>query len=386
MTGHDLVRLRGVAKGYRRGTTRSSVRSALPGGLGERSRQLDHEVLRDIDLTVRSNERLGVIGPNGAGKSTLLKLIAGVIAPTRGTVGTRGRIASLIELGIGFHPDLSGRDNVYFTAALLGMTRPEIRQKYDEIVAFAEIEDAMDTPVKRYSSGMLARLGFAVASHVDADILLVDEVLAVGDIDFQRKSFERIRALGERGAAIVFVSHDMWTMAQICDRVVRLDHGAAADDGPATAVIERYAGPGTAAGGVWGRSPVEITEFEVTPADLNPEQGFAIDATVRIHRAVSDARVEFRLTTAEHHPFLRVDIPLAEDTVTATGVLHISGRVPRLPRLRPGPYGVQLVVIEGTTDLAVLSRRTAGVRIHGEASGRGELQLDVDWDIRVDRG
>lgn len=196
--------------------------------------------LRDIGFTVRRGEVLGIIGKNGAGKSTLLKILSRVTAPTTGRIRVRGRIASLLEVGTGFHPELSGRENVYLNGAILGMRRHEIDRKFPEIVAFAGVDRYIDTPVKRYSSGMYVRLAFAVAAHLDPDILIVDEVLAVGDAAFQRKCLGKMNQFRGSGRTILFVSHNMQAVRQLCQRVVWLEGGRIREVGPADEVMNRY--------------------------------------------------------------------------------------------------------------------------------------------------
>jgi ABC-2 type transport system ATP-binding protein len=185
----------------------------------------DFWALRDIDLDISTGETVGLLGRNGSGKSTLLKCVAGILQPTTGEIRTKGRVAALLELGAGFHPDLSGRENVFLNAALLGLSRREIELRFDEIVSFAEIEEHIDQQVKYYSSGMYVRLGFAVAVNMDPDILLVDEVLAVGDELFQRKCLDRVKQFQQEGRTIVFVTHSVDLVRQICDRVAVLDNG-----------------------------------------------------------------------------------------------------------------------------------------------------------------
>ncbi|MGC3997197.1 MAG: ABC transporter ATP-binding protein [Anaeromyxobacter sp.] len=196
--------------------------------------------LRDVSLRVAPGEAVGVVGHNGSGKSTLLQLAAGVLRPTEGTVRVGGRVAPLIELGAGFDPELSGRDNVFLNGALLGRSRRDMAARLERIVAFAELERFIDVPVKSYSSGMYARLGFAIASDVDADLLLVDEVLAVGDERFQAKCLERIRALRRAGCTILLVTHSSDQVAALCDRGVVLHRGALAFDGPTAQAVARY--------------------------------------------------------------------------------------------------------------------------------------------------
>lgn len=188
--------------------------------------------LNEVSLDIREGERVALLGYNGSGKSTLLKLISGVMQPDDGRVLTSGRIAGLIEVGAGFHPDLTGRDNVYLNAAILGMSKEQIEQKFDEIVAFSEIGDFIDTEVKFYSSGMYLRLAFAVAVHTDPEIFLVDEILAVGDEPFQKKCINKIRELCAEGKTLVVVSHDLDLVSKICDRGVLLEKGQVRFDGP----------------------------------------------------------------------------------------------------------------------------------------------------------
>jgi ABC-2 type transport system ATP-binding protein len=195
--------------------------------------------LRDVDLEIGGGLTVGLIGPNGSGKSTLLKVLSGILAPTTGTVAVRGRVASLLELGAGFNGELTGRENVYLNAAILGLSRKETARQFDDIVAFAELEPFIDNQVKHYSSGQYVRLGFAVAVHVDPDILLVDEVLAVGDESFQRKCLTKIAEFQERGCTILFVTHSLDLVPRICGRAVVLDHGRVLHDGDPVEATER---------------------------------------------------------------------------------------------------------------------------------------------------
>jgi ABC-2 type transport system ATP-binding protein len=198
--------------------------------------------LRDVDLEIGAGQTVGLIGPNGSGKSTLLKVLSGILAPTTGTVVVRGRIASLLELGAGFNGELTGRENVYLNAAILGLTRRETQRHFDDIVTFAELEPFIDNQVKHYSSGQYVRLGFAVAVHVDPDILLIDEVLAVGDEAFQRKCLARIAEFQQRGCTILFVTHALELIPRICSRGVVLDHGRVLHDGDPVEAAERLRG------------------------------------------------------------------------------------------------------------------------------------------------
>ncbi len=213
----------------------------LAGRAVEDPRHEEFWALRDLDLEIGKGDVVGVVGRNGAGKSTLLKLLSRITEPTTGRIRFRGRVASLLEVGTGFHPELSGRENIFLNGAILGMGRSEIRRKFDEIVAFSEIEKFLDTPVKRYSSGMYVRLAFAVAAHLEPDILLVDEVLAVGDASFQRKCIGKMRDVADsEGRTVLFVSHNMQSVQSLCNRGVYLKGGRLVDHGDAREVTARY--------------------------------------------------------------------------------------------------------------------------------------------------
>lgn len=209
--------------------------------------------LKDFELKVNEGETVGIIGRNGAGKSTLLKLLSRITEPTTGEIILRGRVASLLEVGTGFHPELTGKENIYMNGSILGMKRAEIKRKYDEIVAFAEIEQFLDTPVKRYSSGMYVRLAFAVAAHLEPELLLVDEVLAVGDAKFQKKCLSKMDEVSKRGKTILVVSHNMPLVINLCQRAILLNGGKKVFDGKARAVVEHYLSTARASNGevVW---------------------------------------------------------------------------------------------------------------------------------------
>ena len=205
-----------------------------------RARGTDVWALRDVSVEVEPGEAVGLVGRNGSGKTTLLRLIAGIVKPTSGRVAAGGRIGSLLELGAGFHPEFTGRENVFLNGAIHGLGRRTIQQRLDEIVAFAELEGFVDLPVRTYSSGMVMRLGFAVAAHIEADVLLLDEVFAVGDEEFQRRCFGKIFEFKQRGGTIVFVSHDASAVERLCERAVLLREGSVQFDGPVREAIVRY--------------------------------------------------------------------------------------------------------------------------------------------------
>jgi lipopolysaccharide transport system ATP-binding protein len=196
--------------------------------------------LKNVSFEVRQGEILGIIGRNGAGKSTLLKILSRITEPTQGQISLHGRVSSLLEVGTGFHPDLTGRENVFHNGAILGMTQREIRRKFDEIVAFADIEKFLDTPVKRYSSGMYVRLAFAVAAHLEPEILIVDEVLAVGDTEFQKKCLGKIENVAQSGRTVLFVSHDVGAVERLTSRCLLLTNGELSQDGPTRSVVTNY--------------------------------------------------------------------------------------------------------------------------------------------------
>jgi len=217
-----------------------SLREFVPALFRGRAFSEPFYALRDVTFHISRGETVGIVGRNGSGKTTALKLIAGVMAPTAGEVRVRGRVSPLIELGAGFHPDLTGRENVHLNGSILGMSSREIDEQFDSIVDFAELREFIDTPVKRYSSGMYVRLGFSVAVHSNPQILLVDEVLSVGDAFFQEKSLAKMHEFKARGVTIVVVSHSVELVTQFCDRAIWLDHGRVMADGPAAEVAQRY--------------------------------------------------------------------------------------------------------------------------------------------------
>ena len=224
------------------GTLRDSAAAAMRRMLRREHRQHYEEIwaLRDVSLEVPAGQVLGIIGRNGAGKSTLLKILTRITTPTSGRAEIRGRVGSLLEVGTGFHPELTGRENVFLNGSVLGMKRREIELKFPEIVEFSGVEQFIDTPVKRYSSGMSVRLAFAVAAHLEPEILLVDEVLAVGDAEFQKRCLGRMEDLSQSGRTVLFVSHQMQAVTQLCDRAILLEKGSVALDGPSNEIVAEY--------------------------------------------------------------------------------------------------------------------------------------------------
>ncbi len=272
-----------------------------------RFRQTSDEfwALRDVNVEVAQGSTLGLIGPNGSGKTTLLKLVAGILRPTEGRIAARGRIAALLALGAGFHPELTGRENVYLNASILGLSHAETARLFDQIVGFAELEDFVDTQVKFYSSGMYVRLGFSVAVHVDPAILLVDEVLAVGDIAFQRKCLDKVEAFQREGRTIVFVTHAPDLVMRICDRVVLLDHGRVRAQGRPQEVVRDFrllmTRTDLAYGGEEGTREVEIVSADVFGSNgeirewFEPGDGMVIQLDLKANAPVVNPVVSFAI-------------------------------------------------------------------------------------------
>ncbi|HEY3438516.1 MAG TPA: ABC transporter ATP-binding protein [Actinotalea sp.] len=276
---------------------------------GRRSVYEDFWALRDVGFEIPQATTFGLVGDNGSGKSTLLKCIAGILWPDSGTVSSQGRMAALLEVGSGFHPELSGRDNVYLNGSILGMTRKEIDRKFDGIVDFSGVEEFIDQPVKNYSSGMYVRLGFSVAINVDPEILLVDEVLAVGDAAFQEKCAEKFTQFRREGRTVVVVSHSMPSLRAMCDQVAWLEHGRLVDTGEARPILERYLDstrrdirPGPNGSIRWGSGEAEIDGVEVL------QDGRPVDA---IH---SGDAVTIRISYTAHEPVATPVFGLALDT------------------------------------------------------------------------
>jgi lipopolysaccharide transport system ATP-binding protein len=243
------VTAEGLSKQYRIGHYQAAygtLRDSLAHRFGRIRSGHMHEppeliwALRDVSFQAHEGEVVGIIGPNGAGKSTLLKILTRITTPTKGRAEIRGRVGSLLEVGTGFHPELTGRENIYLNGSILGMTRREITRNFDAIVEFSGVEKFIDTPVKRYSSGMFVRLAFSVAAHFEPEVMIVDEVLAVGDADFQRRSLGRMESIGESGRTVLFVSHNLQGILQLCDRAILLQEGKVVRDGPTADVVAYY--------------------------------------------------------------------------------------------------------------------------------------------------
>jgi lipopolysaccharide transport system ATP-binding protein len=258
-----IVTVENLGKQYRLGTQAaaySTIRESLTNGILRRNNGRANEqtiwALRDVNFEIAPGDVLGIIGRNGAGKSTLLKILSRVTEPTTGRVELHGRVGSLLEVGTGFHPELTGRENIFLNGSILGMSRKDILQKFDEIVSFAEVEKFMDTPVKRYSSGMYLRLAFAVAAHLEPEILVVDEVLAVGDFAFQQKCLNKMQDVSGHGRTILFVSHNIGAISRLCRRCILLEQGRIVEAGPTARVVQTYVSSGLSERAEYVQAPV----------------------------------------------------------------------------------------------------------------------------------
>jgi lipopolysaccharide transport system ATP-binding protein len=308
MAADAALAMRVVSKRFKKGELHDSLRDLVPAlarrllGRAPAPDAREFWALRDVSFDIPRGQAVGIVGDNGAGKSTILKILSGIMKPTTGEMTVRGRLSALIEVGAGFHPDLTGRENVFLNGAILGMTRAEIKRKFDEIVEFSGLAEFIDTPVKRYSSGMFARLGFSVAAHVDPDVLIVDEVLSVGDYLFQRKCMERMSAVLKGGATVIFVSHNLRAVTDLCSRALLLAHGRLLADGPSAEVLQRYLQAGIDAGAN-GDRPAYLSRF--TLSGSGGEQ-------VRFESG-ANARVEIEVTARQRVERLSLVLMIYDD-------------------------------------------------------------------------
>lgn len=312
----------------------SNPNSAMRSALKE-----DFWALKDLSFEVVEGEVVGIIGRNGAGKSTLLKVISRITEPTTGRIRLRGRIASLLEVGTGFHPELTGRENIYLNGAILGMTRLEIKSKFDEIVAFAEIEKFLDTPVKRYSSGMYVRLAFAVAAHLEPEVLVIDEVLAVGDADFQKKCLGKIGQVAKAGRTVLFVSHNMTAVAQLCKRALLLDRGSIVQDScDVSNVIKRYMFTSDATDGqaIWDNSDHQVVNGYFTPTRFLLCDGGGRQAA-SVQRNDAEIYVQIEGQVEQLDPALTIGFAIfAEDGALLFWTYHTDEAEENWPKIRKG--------------------------------------------------
>jgi lipopolysaccharide transport system ATP-binding protein len=335
------------------------LRGGFRRGITEPAAQDSHFwALKEVSFEVERGEVLGIIGRNGAGKSTLLKILSRITEPTEGTATIRGRVGSLLEVGTGFHAELTGRENTYLNGAILGMKKAEIDRKFDEIVAFAELERFIDTPVKRYSSGMYVRLAFAVAAHLESDILLVDEVLAVGDLAFQKRCMEKMEDVTHQGRTILLVSHNMAAIFNLCRRAVLLDRGSLIASGDAGSVVERYLEAGNASGEAEAPTDghkysddfqfrrVRVLGVDEQPrAQLGLHEGVRLEIEYTIMRPVRGMTVFFRIENKKGICLLTstdVDWAPESQSITRMPGSYVARCLIPSQYLRPGRYAVDL--------------------------------------------
>ncbi len=396
-----IIEVRGVSKSYRLGQIGlTSLRAEIERWWGGRKNRAAEEsvqdfwALRDVSFDVQPGEVIGIIGRNGAGKSTLLKIMSEITEPTSGEIRLRGRTASLLEVGTGFHPELSGRENIFLNGAILGMRHAEIAKKFDAIVAFAEIDRFIDTPVKRYSSGMYVRLAFAVAAHLEPEILIIDEVLAVGDHAFQQKCLGKMQDVArEEGRTVLFVSHNMAAVSRLCDRAVHVVQGRIAAVGVAENVVAGYLAQASDVRGVWRRPAGLPVRGKVTfdAACVRDETGAAIAVVPYSSALLVELDCREHATTAPW--VLRVSIYdaagnelLAADDARIGEVRGVRpGRRVRarctFPRglLRPGIYSVGVSVCELAGDVPVALYEEHEPLLSFEVSPQG-------YETKVGRG
>ncbi|MEO7556218.1 MAG: polysaccharide ABC transporter ATP-binding protein [Acidimicrobiales bacterium] len=376
-----LVSFDKVGKRYRRGRERSNLRAAIPGNLGRRSADDSHWAVRDLSFELQPGRSLGLIGPNGAGKSTTLKLVAGVIGASAGTVRVKGKTASLIELGAGFHPDMTGRENVQFSAAVLGMGPKTLRRRFDEIVEFADIGAFLDTPVKRYSSGMLARLGFGVATHLDAEVLVLDEVLAVGDAAFQRRCHARIARLCREGTALLYVTHALWTLPMLCDEAILLVGGEQRARGAPVEVVLEYERHHQA-GGIptsEGDSKV-IRALHTSQQRIDPGDPFEVTVDLDVEEPSPDGHVMVMLTDAQLKVYAAVSSREAGMSFAEPGPREVHCRLEALP-MQPGEYHVYVAFVGDHRSPVVDDMRSFRLEVIGNPTdpAYGAVRVPATW-------
>lgn len=368
---------------------------------GRRARYEEFWALKGLSFEVPTGTTFGVIGSNGSGKSTLLKCLSGILTPDKGSVRIRGRVSALLELGAGFHPELSGRENVFLNGAILGLTRKEITDRFDDIVEFAGLEHFIDTPVKNYSSGMFVRLGFAVAAHVEPEVLLIDEVLSVGDENFQRKSAERIEQFRRDGRTIVFVSHGLAQVEQLCENVAWIDRGELRTIGPAGDVISAYQGQSHEAtrvdgdiGQRWGSGEIRIMEVHLLDASGNPTTvttsmdpltvSMALEANVPVQDVVVTARID---TLAGHPVWGSSTRRNGRSLGLIDGAARVDIEFPRLPLLE-GVYDLS-VAITDHTEIHPYDHWEKKVRFEVrqlKVFDTGVVHLESNWRISGSKG
>jgi ABC-type polysaccharide/polyol phosphate transport system ATPase subunit len=380
------IKFNNVSKKYKLRANGDSARRWYRRGLLQRSGHM--WALRNVSFQVREGEALGIVGHNGAGKTTILRLLSSITAPTTGEITIRGRLAALVEVSSGFHPELTGMENIYLHGAMLGMRRSEIRRKLESIVEFSGVGRYIEVPVKRYSSGMYVRLGFAIAAHLDPDILLLDEVLAVGDAAFQAKCLDRITELRKDGRTLVFISHDLAAVYRLCDRALLLNHGSILADGPPRQVIDQYqemtfADQGTSLEERGNSRPAECTSIVFSAPDF-PEirTGHPMVASLGYRASTSVPNAVFRVSIYWPSGYLCTQLTTesnARKPHLAPGTGTIEFRCSKLP-IVPGLYRVDLS-IESNGNEIDLRQRGATLRVEPGEIVYGDFYIDNTWEV-----
>jgi lipopolysaccharide transport system ATP-binding protein len=412
---NSIVRVENLCKQYRLGakgpayeTLRESIVGAvrapfkrLGGSNGTGNRETIW-ALKDVSFEVAPGEVVGIIGSNGAGKSTLLKTLSRITEPTTGKVELYGRLASLLEVGTGFHPELTGRENIYLNGAILGMRKAEIDRKFDEIIAFAELEKFLDTPVKHYSSGMYMRLAFAVASHLEPEILLVDEVLAVGDAAFQKKCLGKMGEVAKQGRTVLFVSHNLTAVKRLCRRTLRLDKGVIVDSGDTEQVVLKYIQSETQtrmqrhwddAETAPGGSDVRLQRLSITPLGQNIDQPITVQTPLRLEAAfwnyLADAVLNFSIVIYNIEGvavFNTGSVARSFPTGLVCGSFVIPGDF-----LNDDTYTVRLLIVKDTSvalldvsDVLMFEVRDSDRQGNWYGKWIGTVRPKFDWQVSVE--
>jgi ABC-2 type transport system ATP-binding protein len=382
--GRGLGRLFKIRLSQSRSLKETILRRELP-----RTREL--WALREIDLNVRPGEAFGIVGQNGSGKSTLLKLIAGIFAPTTGTLHVGGRVGSLIEIGAGFHPEFTGVENVYLNAAIYGLKRSYVDEHLDEIIGFAELESFADVPVRTYSSGMYMRLGFSVAMHINPDVLLLDEVLAVGDEAFQQKCYGKIWDYKRAGGTIVFVSHDPSAVERICERAIMLEHGRMLEEGSAEEVVRAYhrrlvseATDTVARRDGRSSEACRVHEVRAVGGDgairdrFTEGEPMSLEVWLYANEAIEGARVTVGIRDASNHP---IGSQTTEEVrLRPERLERVRLNFPGLP-MREGRFFVDVGVTSHDAELAIAERALELTVFSHDSGGSGPIRLGGTWEL-----
>jgi ABC-type polysaccharide/polyol phosphate transport system ATPase subunit len=391
---HAAIRVRDFTKRFD-DPHRHRVRRAMPFPL-QPSGPL---ALDRVTLDVAPGSFVGLIGPNGAGKSTLLKVIAGITRGQEGTLEVSGKVVSMIELGVGFHPDLTGDENIQLAGQLLGLDADELAERYDEIVDFSGIRHAMGEPVKHYSTGMVARLGFALATHVPSDILLVDEMLSVGDAEFRERAIERMEWINKGGTTIVLVSHDLHLVAEVCERAALLADGRLVDAGPAQEVVDRFGGTDLEQADPLGlhegaeESSVRLSELQVAPRSVAPHEEITVTALLETTGPVGDVRIDLCLAEPFTPDWVRsgtanevFDRSIAAEPIShGEAIFDEAGRwllhaTVRATSIRPGQVDVVVIAVHQLSG-EILSEARRPLRIRGRSDDVVGVQVDTEWTV-----